>query len=727
MASNRFIRLAVVLLLGGAPCFQVFAAEPDSVANPPASGAGGESAGQLADIVVTAQRRSERLQDVPIAVTAIRGSDLATLGISGTTELQMAVPNLVMNRSIGAATPFLRGIGSSTGDINTESSVAMYVDGVYRPSPYSNFFELNNIERIEVLKGPQGTLFGRNATGGVIQIITKPVSFEPQADVSVGYANYATVKSSAYVSGGLSDKVAASISAQYLDQADGWGHNLTTGEDVFRAREDNVLGKLLFQPSDKTSILLSGNFTYFNRTTGAAQPAPGSVLITGQGNPGPFNVFGNTNLNTGKDYGGSLTIDQDSGAFRAKSITAYQKFDGIQTLDQDMSPLPVVQATFNIGTEMLTQEIHVFSPSDAKLQWLAGVFYFDYKAGVSPISITGLAFSPLPGVDLSTQTHVHSIAGFAQTTYPLGDQTNLTTGIRYTYDRSTYDGVERIAGTSVVIDPEQSKDYSKGDPTWRIGLDHKFTPDIMGYVSYNRGVKSGNFSTGEAPSVATAYNPEKLDAYEIGLKTELWDRRVVFNTDAFYYDYKDIQFQRVLRGVVTTINGPSAKSYGLESMVNARATNNLTVRASVNFLHTRIGNFPNAPNTNRLPSGLNDFGDPIFNADGNRLPNAPSFAGDAGFQYDYPLQHAHIRFGSDLTYVSKTYTELDNRLYVGGHALLSASLGWESDSGLAVSIWGANLTDRYYYSMLTGVGGLSDLAVPSAPRTYGVTVEYKFH
>jgi iron complex outermembrane receptor protein len=717
----------MVMLLGSLSYSHVLAAEPSSGANSSASGEGGENAGQLEVVVVTAQRRAERLQDVPITVVAVGGPELASAGISSTTQLQVAVPNLVMNRALGASTPFLRGIGSSTGDVNAEASVALYVDGVYQPSAFANIFELNNIERIEVLNGPQGTLFGRNATGGVVQIVTRPVSFEPEANVALSYANYDTVKTSGYVSGGLSDKVAASLSAQYVDQGEGWGKNLTTGKDVFRSRETNVLGKLLFQVSDKTSLVLSGNYTDFNRTTSAAQPAPGSVLITGQTNPGDFNVFGDTNVNTGETYGGSLTLDHDSDAVGIRSITAYQKFnDGRQTLDQDMSPLPVVQATFHLGTEMFTQEVHLFSPSSAKLQWLAGLFYFDYKAAMDPISITGLVFSPLPGVDLYTQTHVHSIAGFAQATYPLTDQTNLTAGIRYSHDKSEYNGVEKIYGTSVVIDPPQTKEYKKGDPTWRVALDHRFTPDVMGYVSYNRGIKSGNFSTGQAPSVATSYDPEQLDAYEIGLKTELLGRRVVFNTDAFYYDYKNIQFQRVQTGVVLTLNGPSAETYGAEATVEALATDNLTLRASASYLHTRIGNFPNAPNTNRLPSGLNDFGDPNFNAEGNRLPNAPEFSGNVGFQYVYPLERAHIRFGSNLTYAGKTYTELDNRLSVDGHTLLSASLGWESDSGLGVSIWGTNLTDDYYYSMLTAVGGLSDIAVPNAPRTYGVTAEYKF-
>jgi iron complex outermembrane receptor protein len=204
------------------------------------------------------------------------------------------------------------------------------------------------------------------------------------------------------------------------------------------------------------------------------------------------------------------------------------------------------------------------------------------------------------------------------------------------------------------------------------------------------------------------------------------DDRLIFNTAAFYYDFKNIQFQRIDTGVVKTVNGPSAKLYGLEMELTGRITRGLLLRANGGYLHTRIGDFPNAPNTNRLPSGFNDFGDPSFNAKGNSLPFAPKFSGTVGFEYRVPLKSGHVTVSSNLLYSGKEYSELDNRLSIKGHAVLAASLGWEGDKGLRVSLWGNNLTNSYYYTFLSGVAGATDIAIPAAPRTYGVTLGYGF-
>lgn len=686
-----------------------------------------ESGGDFGDIVVTAQRREQRLQDVPISISAINAAALANAGATGTSQLQSAVPNLVMQRQVGAAVPFLRGVGFSTGEISSESSVAIYIDGVYQPTSFTNFFDFNNIERIEVLKGPQGTLFGRNATGGVIQVITKTPSFKPQMDFDIGYANYQTVKASGYVSAGLTDTVAASVAIQYADQNKGWGRNLITGAEVYYARDFNARGKLLFEPSDGTSILISGNYSQFDRNNSSGQNSPGSILVTGQGFLGRYNVAGNLDSTfDGETYGGSATITHDFGGFQIKNIAAYQKFTGFQTIDQDMSPLPVVDGFFNLRSRMISEEFHVLSPADTKFQWLAGLYYLNYNAAFDPLDLAGLAFSPLPGVSVFGETRTQSIAAFAQGTYPIATDLNLTLGIRYSRDRSRYTGSENILGTAIVIDPEQIKVFKSKKPTWRISVDYKFTPDILGYVSYNRGVKSGNFANGTAPSFNEPYQPEQLDAYEAGVKTELFDKSVIFNTSAFYYDFKNIQFQRIDAGVVAIVNGPSAKVYGLEAELTGKITPNFTLTANGSYLHTEIGDFPNAPNTRRLPSGLTDFGDPNFNAKGNRLPSAPKFSGNVGFQYQIPLEDGRIKLGSNLLYTGKIYTELDNRLFVKEHVVLNASLGWEGDDGMRVSVWGNNLTNSYYYAYLTGVGGLSDLAIPAAPRTYGVTLGYSF-
>lgn len=679
------------------------------------------------DIIVTAQRREQRLQDVPVTISAINGSTMENTGITGTSQLQSIVPNLVVYKSTGAAAPFLRGIGTASGDINTEASVAIYIDGVYQPSTFANVFEFNGIERIEVLKGPQGTLFGRNATGGVVQVITKTPSFSREMSFNVGYGNYDTVKAQAYLSGGLTENLAANIAIQYSDQGDGWGRNITRNEKDFYANDFNVRGKLLFTPGDNTEITLAGNYSDFTHNNVSAQNPPGATLPSGQGFLGRYITAGNDEWQAeGESYGASLTATHDFGGFQIRNIAAYSKFTGTQVLDQDVSPLPLVFGDFNIGTRMISNEFHVLAPSGSDFQWLAGVYYYNYNSAIQPTSITGLVFAPLPGVSIFGKDEVRSISGFAQGTYPVTDKLSVTAGLRYTRDKVTYTGSQAIFGTNIFIEPEQTKSRVSKKPTWRLSLDYKFTPDVLGYISYNRGVKTGGFALGTAPSVNRGFEPEQLDAYEVGLKTQLFDRKLTFNTAAFYYDFKNIQFQRVIAGVVETVNGPSAKLYGLEGDLSGRVTENLTLRASAGYLHTRIGDFPGAPNTNRLPNGRNDFGDPTYNAKGNRMPNAPKFSGNVGFEYRQPVDGGALRLSSNLSYSSKAYTELDNRLFNRSYEMLSASLGWEGDNGLRVSVWGNNLTKTYNYVFLVGVAGQSDIAIPSAPRTYGVTLGYDF-
>lgn len=299
-----------------------------SSASQPSGATTSPSDQSIGDIIVTAQRRDQRLQDVPISISAVGASTLKNTGVTGTSQLQSVVPNLVVARSVGASVPFLRGIGSSSGDIATESSVAIYVDGVYQPSVYANVFEFNGLERIEVLKGPQGTLFGRNATGGVVQVITKAPSSKPEMNFDFSYGNYQTVKAAAYVSGGLADNLAANLAIQYQDQNDGWGRNIALGTDDYYSRDFNVRGKLLFTPSDATDITLSGNYSSFNHHNIALQNPPGA----GQGFLGRYQTAGDADARIdGEGYGGSLTATHDFGAFQVRSISAYQKFDATHT------------------------------------------------------------------------------------------------------------------------------------------------------------------------------------------------------------------------------------------------------------------------------------------------------------------------------------------------------------------------------------------------------------
>ena len=721
------------------------------------------------EIVVTANRREQKLQDVPIAVSAITGDSARAAGVTGTSTLQSVVPNLSITRVTNSATPFLRGLGSSSGAPNSENSVALYVDGVYMPSANANFFEFNNIERIEVLKGPQGTLFGRNSSGGVIHIITKDPRETPEARIELGYANFNTISGDAYVAGPIAPEIVGNLAVMYSNQVEGWGKNIFSGEDTPGTRDVGVRGKLVWSFGNSTTAKLAVDYSRSQNGAINGQNPPGTtnlnfpvILATGRGNPTPGDYNVNDNFTQRSDItarGASLSVDFDVGATLLKSISAYRKTSGYWTYDQDLSPWPGVNAKIDQSSTMFTQEVHWLSRAEGRFQWLLGAFYYNYKAGNAPEELTGFLLAPnFPGClaagscnanggfDLSDNTRSASTAVFGQASFPLFERTNFTVGGRYSWDRVDFTGTTYVHGTNVIvpgIGGPAGATVSDNEPTYRISLDHKFTPDLMGFVSYNRGIKAAGFDLSAIAMAVNAANPfksEHLDAYEIGMKSELLNRRIRFNAGAFYYDFKNFQFQKVVAGSGVTFNGPGSTMYGAEFDVVAEASDHLLINSSVGLLHTQIADFPGAPNTCRnFATGLNDRGgffcNPLtgvattipFNASGNNTAHSPAFTANLGFVYTFRTGTGRFDFSTNAYHSAKSYFEIDNRTKNDPYTLLNASVLWtDPKDAITVRIWGKNLTKAYYYTQYSGQGGASDVASPAAPAQYGITLGYRF-
>jgi iron complex outermembrane receptor protein len=744
------------LILGAMACW---AQAPGSL-EPPASGQKAEAG--LPEIVITATRRTQNLQDVPISVSAITGDVAAAAGITGTTTLQEVVPSLTVSRQGPSTAIYLRGLGSSSGSPATENSVAIYLDGVYQPAAGGNFFEFNNIERIEVLKGPQGTQFGRNATAGVIQVITKDPQQAPELKVELGYANYGTVSGNAYVSGGVGPNLAANLAVTYSNQSVGWGHDLFTGADTIPPRDIGVRGKLLWSADDATDIRLAADYSHTKNAGIDGQPPPGAsnlnvplIAATGTGDPYPgrYNVRDNYPQSSDTEsYGGSLTLDHDFGQAQLKNIAAYNRTLEFWTFDQDLSPFNFLDAKPNLFSTMYTEELHLLSAKGSQFQWLVGAFYYHRYAGNDPETLSGVFGSLIgspPGVAIDDSDKISSTSVFAQGTYPVLENTDLTLGSRYTWDKVDFTGTTFVNGTDNVYSPSASGSISNTSPTLRVSLDHKFTPDELGYVSYNKGVKSAGFDLSAINMALNAAHPfqeEKLNAYEAGLKSELVDHRVRLNVAAFYYDFKNIQFQQIIAGNGVTFNGPGAKMYGGEIELEAKATTDLLLNASLGFLHTRIENFPGAPNTCRsVATGLDDNGgffcNPSsglptttpFNAGGNQMPNAPKVTANVGPVYTIATRLGSFDLAGNVYYNGGSFFEIDNRLRNGPFTLINGSILWtrptsgsHPNSTMTVRLWGKNLTDKFYYVQMTGQAGAGDVAGPAPPRTYGVTFGYNF-
>ncbi|MET0987924.1 MAG: TonB-dependent receptor plug domain-containing protein, partial [Steroidobacteraceae bacterium] len=338
--------------------------------------------GGLEEIVVTAQRREENLQDVPIAISAVTASVAEQLGVGDPQSVTQLVPGFTFQRQASGATPFIRGVGSTSSFIGNEPSVAVFVDDTYIPTGNAAIFEFNNVELVEVLKGPQGTLFGRNATGGVVHVHTLNPTHEPTLDASVGYGNFDTRTAQFYGSVGLSDTVAVNFAAFGVNQEDGWGDNVTSGGDVLTNESWGVRSKLLWEPTDETSVLVGAVLSNRKSDQGMAQQvAPGYRGFAGYDPDALGAGFYDGVTNRADEY-----YDTDFYQFNAKvrhdfsaaslvSITAYSKTDTFFAIDLDASPLNILNGDVTNYAHTFTQELQLLSPTDSKIQWIVGSFF----------------------------------------------------------------------------------------------------------------------------------------------------------------------------------------------------------------------------------------------------------------------------------------------------------------------------------------------------------------
>ena len=405
--------------------------------------ASGAASAQIEEVVVTAQRRAESMQDVPITVSAVTADTLRTLGAIDVLDLASTAPGLYVGRQLASPLIYLRGIGTTSTQGGQESPTALYVDGVYYAELPGLNFSFNNIERIEVLKGPQGTLFGRNATGGLVQIVTKDPSQDAQLDIGFTAGNYETFGGKLYATTGIGDNLAADIAFVGSDQGEGWGDNLTLGVETGLTDEYGVRSTWLWTPSDATSVRASVDYTKTETTVGLSrQAAPGSRSFDGQGPPDDIyddlsNIENNEEIEA---VGAALKISHSFDAVDFVSITGYRDTDTDLAFDQDNTPIPLVNAPIFYRTDQFSQELQLLSNDSERFDWIVGLYYldldFDYE-----LVLNGLAFAGAGGFDdrHSRQT-VKSYAGYAQGTLAVGDASNLTAGIRYTSDEREFAG-----------------------------------------------------------------------------------------------------------------------------------------------------------------------------------------------------------------------------------------------------------------------------------------------
>ncbi|MET0983820.1 MAG: TonB-dependent receptor [Steroidobacteraceae bacterium] len=699
----------------------------------------------LEEVVVTANRRAENSQKVPIAVTAITAESATAVGITDMQSLANAVPGLRIDRATSTALPYIRGVGSPAGQVSNEPPVAIYVDDIYMPAAGAALANFSSVAGIEVAKGPQGTLFGRNATGGVVQVFTKNPSSEPSMDVSVGYANYNTFSGSVYATGGLTDTLKANISLYGGDQGKGWGDNVTTGDDAFDL--NRYIGgriKLLWEPSDATSVLLTVDYDKTKSGQGYYRPVEGTI---GAGfYPAPpdyYDLVDHTDPHWQVEQAGvSAKITHDFTQTRLVSISAYRDTTQDQYFDQSGGPIPLVIVDLSGPTKTFTQEFQLLSPEDSKVSWIGGLFYMADESGYQPLRLSGLAFSA-QGLDFlssHSEQKTKSYAAFAQATLPIFEKTRLTLGARYTRDERDMAVTQQIQVTGFgdvggKLD-SRSKTFSK--PSGRASLDYQFTDDIMGYVSYNRGFKSGTFNavvTG--PAIGDAVKPETLDDYSVGAKSEFFDHRLRVNTEAFYYKYKNIQATRIVPGGTALSNAAKATIKGIDVDITAMPTEGLTLTAAFELLDGEYDDFPEGVFWDYAPIsfGISNIArEPGPNLEGYDTVYTPPFSASLRATYTHETPMGTWDFNVGYNHTGDYFFDPDNGKgqLKDSHDkqpkldLVDASIGWASPSGMYdVRLWGKNITGEEYVSFGFEEALLTQIA-PAPPATYGITFGMHF-
>lgn len=706
------------------------AAPADSVAND----------GKLQEIVVTAQKRSENLQDVPIAVNAVSGAQARELHINSARELSSVVPGLLYSQAGGTTQTYLRGIGTSITQVNADPSVATYIDGVYISLATVTSVKLSDIESVEVLKGPQGTLYGRNATGGAVSITTRTPTNKLEGEVSAGVGNFNRREGGVSIAGGLTDSLSAGIYTSFESRDPHSKLENTPGFALPNVRNTDyqwsVRGKLVFKPGTSLRIVASADMTKYAsfqdvawRQLQADAEGFGNATIGPRAVPnnGRYSVSLNGAVdNNWNTKGASLRTELDLGGVKLVELSAYRDSRSFTNADGDATEAAVAATVVSLKqrSKQTTHELQLQSAKSGSFKWIVGAFYYKDKGLLAPFNIQAPPFDQ----KITAGANTTSLSGFAQLTWNPIDALGVTLGGRYTDEKKKY------TGGLLVQDPAPPRTFAARRTKY-----NEFTPkatidyhlgDTMIYASFSKGFKSGVYNLNGASDLAIGpVNPEKLNAYEVGSKSELFDRHVRFNTALFYYDYRDLQVQTIdAAGISSLQNAARARSYGLDLDSEWVVSRNFQLRANAEFLDAKYRSFPAfqgkvARGTARggnvdKPGGVN--------LAGYTTSRSPKFSGSVGFSWTNDLANgaavklsgnvfhtSSFAFNPDATVTQAAYTTLSLSA-----DLMPASRQWN------LSVWARNLTNSYYY-VYKQINNQGSYGIPAAPRTFGVSASFK--
>ena len=677
---------------------------------------------QDGEIVVTAQRREQRLSEVPISITAITGEQLAESGVVSSTDLATITPGLQYPISGAFAQPTIRGIGTTVTSAGSDPNVALYVDGVYQPSQAANIFNFNNIERIEVLKGAQGTLYGRNATGGAINVTTAmPSLANMEAKLGASYGSFDEIRLNGYVSVPLGGIAAVSIAGLYTDD-NGYARDILRNVDLATYDERAVRGKLLVQPSNAFQVVLAGDWSRKLDTTGySLKPLNGNTAQNVTIAPDPYDLkLSFTPFSQTESWGGSVTMKLDVGDYTLSSIAALRRVDAMFNTDLDRTEVAASRTEFSTRQRTFTQEVNIASGDIGAFSFVAGAFYYNDRADHFNFRTNGV-------LGVTGRINSEAIAGYAEGTFQFG-QVSVVGGIRYSTEEREYDA-SRPTGTPTAINARVR--YDAWTP--RVSLRYELGGGTNVYASYNKGFKSGTYNI--SGFSATPVRPEGVDAFEVGLKH--YARGMTINVAGFHYNYSDIQVQaiQVSTGLTALTNAAKAKIYGAEVEFGAPIGAGFGIQAGAAYTHSEYSSFPGAlittPRTSAGVCGVNP-NRPCGNtqaagdASGNTMVRTPELTFNLTGNYEGKVAGGTFRGSVTASYNSGFFWDVGNRLEQPKYMLVNGRLSWGPENApWRVSLWGRNLTDKRYHLYATDTTQ-ADAVSWARPRSIGVALDLDF-
>jgi iron complex outermembrane recepter protein len=730
-------RIAVVCAAALAP-LAVFA---DQVAGGSPVAMTNTQSGQLDEIIVTAQKREQRAIDTPLSVTALDANSLSDHQVASLADLEFVSPGLRDGEQQGINRLFIRGIGLTSFASGADSSVAFYVDGVYIGRPTEQLSSMYDIDRVEVLRGPQGTLYGRNATGGAVNVITNSPTSDFSGYIDETFGNYDLHQTQGAISGALnsSGTLLGRVAFDFLNHS-GYGEDEAQHHPVNDANKQNVRGTLEFKPSDAVDFKLIGEFTheadndYYTTSFGAYPP---NVLAGLQGASNPANgrvpagiaVVNSqnaatslpdiTNRRTGAAVTADLTIDL-SDTMQFTSITGWREFQRYNATDADGTSAGLGVNDYTEWDHQLSQSF-VLNFKENSWDTTGGMdFYYEKLKNLNWVGFPQYTNVFGPGelnYYQSGTMPIYSFAAYAQTTYSVRPDLRITVGGRFSAEERH--SVGYFTGVPPAIQPiDQEKTWRAFTP--KVGVEYDLAKDTLVYASATNGFKSGTFDVGQ---INPAIEPEKIWAYELGLKSEFLDRRLEFTSALFYYNYKDLQVSKVIGVATLTVNAAAAKDEGIELTTRAKVTDHFTVDANFTYLKATFTDF----------ESINPVTSVNQNLAGNLLPGAPKVQAGLGAAYDFSLNSgATVTARADTEYLSRIYFSEFNVLPLsqGGNDKINASLRYLNPSGKwSATLWGKNVTNRFTAAnKVVGIAlwGYPIYGAVDPPATYGITLDYKF-